>query len=156
MSTASDQGKFETTTGVLWDDPEAGKTWVTAIVGIIILTALMIALSVIFFQTEQREVDIKVIEPEYVALKEMKASQADLLASKGSYSLDIGGQPVKRERIPVADAIKLMAADPALAVPSEADRAAAAKAAPQTAAPVTTPAPAAGSTNKSAAPAQKK
>jgi hypothetical protein len=46
MSTATQQNEFETSTGILWDDPEAGKTWLVALMGIAILAALVIAISV--------------------------------------------------------------------------------------------------------------
>ena len=118
-----------TPTGVLWDDPEAGKTWLVSIVGVTILAALVMAISVIYFRTEQAEVDAKVIAPEYLALKDLKAAQLELLKSGGAYVADIGGQQVQRKRIPVADAIKLMAENPALAMPAAGSKPAAAPAA---------------------------
>ena len=43
MSTASPENEFVTPAGVLWDDPEPGRTWTVSLVGIIILAALIIA-----------------------------------------------------------------------------------------------------------------
>ena len=123
MSSASQDNEFVTPTGVLWDDPEAGKTWLVSIVGVTILAALVIAISVIYFRTEQAEVDAKVIEPEYLALKDLKARQLELLASSGAYEADVGGKPVQRRRIPVAEAMRMMASDPSLAVPAAGTRA---------------------------------
>ena len=144
MSTASQNNEFETSTGVLWDDPEAGQTWVVSLIGIIILTAVVIALSVMYFKTEQTEVDLKVIEPQYIALEDLKLKQMELLGSSGNYSLDIAGKPVERQRIPVAEAIKLVAQNSALTVPpasaSKPRAAASAPAAPATAAPAPKPA----------------
>ena len=144
MSTASQNNEFETSTGVLWDDPEAGQTWVVSLIGIIILTAVVIALSVMYFKTEQTEVDLKVIEPQYIALEDLKLKQMELLSSSGTYSLDIAGKPVERQRIPVAQAIKLVAQNSALTVPpssaSKPRAAASAPAAPATAAPAPKPA----------------
>jgi hypothetical protein len=140
MSTATQQNEFETSTGVLWDDPEAGKTWLVSLMGVIILTALVIALSVMYFRTEATEVEAKVIAPEYLALKELKAKQLDLLASKGTYSVEVNGKQVQRSRIPVADAMRMMAGNPALAMPAADSKPAAAPApAP---APAAAPAPA--------------
>ena len=144
MSTASQNNEFETSTGVLWDDPEAGQTWLVSLIGIIILTAVVIALSVMYFKTEQTEVDLKVIEPQYLALEDLKLKQMELLGSSGAYSLDIAGKPVERQRIPVAEAIKLVAQNSALTVPpasaSKPRAAASAPAAPATAAPAPKPA----------------
>jgi hypothetical protein len=144
MSTASQNNEFETSTGVLWDDPEAGQTWLVSLIGIIILTAVVIALSVMYFKTEQTEVDLKVIEPQYIALEDLKLKQMELLSSSGTYSLDIAGKPVERQRIPVAQAIKLVAQNSALTVPpssaSKPRAAASAPAAPAAAAPAPKPA----------------
>ena len=144
MSTASQNNEFETSTGVLWDDPEAGQTWLVSLIGIIILTAVVIALSVMYFKTEQTEVDLKVIEPQYIALEDLKLKQMELLGSSGAYSLDIAGKPVERQRIPVAEAIKLVAQNSALTVPpasaSKPRAAASAPAAPAAAAPAPKPA----------------
>ena len=129
MSSATSDNEFVTPTGVLWDDPEAGKTWLVSIVGVTILAALVMAISVIYFRTEQAEVDAKVIEPEYLALKDLKASQLSLLAGSGTYTTEVGGQKVERRRIPVAEAIRMMAGNPALAVPPAGSRADAAPAA---------------------------
>jgi len=141
MSTASQNNEFETSTGVLWDDPEAGQTWLVSLIGIIILTAVVIALSVMYFKTEQTEVDLKVIEPQYAALEDLKLKQMELLGSSGSYSLDIAGKPVERQRIPVAEAIKMVSKNAALTVPpASAGKPRAAASAPATAAPALKPA----------------
>jgi hypothetical protein len=144
MSTATQQNEFETSTGILWDDPEAGKTWLVALMGIAILAALVIAISVIYFQTEGNEFEAKVIEPEYVALKDLTARQKDLLDSAGPYTIEVGGQQVTRERIKVSDAMQMVAGNPSLAVPS----ASAKKPAPA--------APAASAPAPATAPGQKK
>ncbi|MFM9098259.1 MAG: hypothetical protein ACKOQW_08210, partial [Phycisphaerales bacterium] len=75
MSTATPDNEFATPTGVLWDDPEPGQTWTVSLIGITIFAALTIAISVIYFRTEQAEVNAKVIEPEYLALKDLRAAQ---------------------------------------------------------------------------------
>jgi hypothetical protein len=112
--------------------------------GIAILAALVIAISVIYFQTEGNEFEAKVIEPEYVALKDLTARQKDLLDSAGSYTIEVGGQQVTRERIKVSDAMQMVAGNPSLAVPS----ASAKKPAPA--------APAASAPAPATAPGQKK
>jgi len=118
MSTASQENEFVTSAGVLWDDPESGKTWLVSLMGTTIIAALVIALSVMYFHSEQNVVEEKVIEPQYLALKDLKTKQQALLASSGSYSVEVGGQQVTRQRIPVDQAIAMMAGNPALAVPT--------------------------------------
>jgi hypothetical protein len=142
MSTASQPNEFETSTGVLWDDPEAGKTWTVSLIGVTVLAALVLALSVMYFRTEQAEVEAKVIEPEYLALKELKAQQLELLASRGAYSMDMGGASVQRNRIPVADAMRMMAENPSLALPAAGSKPAPAPAVAPAAAPAPANAPA--------------
>ena len=139
MSTAPQTNEFETPTGVLWDDPEAGKTWTVSLMGVTILAALVVALSVMYFGSEQKELEAKVIAPEYLALKDLKAKQLDLLASRGAYSVEVNGQQVQRQRIPVAEAMQRMAENPRLAAPAPASKPAPAPA--PAAAPAAAPAP---------------
>ncbi|MEI6475605.1 MAG: hypothetical protein WCO75_09450, partial [Planctomycetota bacterium] len=137
MSTATQNNEFETSAGVLWDDPEAGKTWLVSLISVIIFSATVIALSVMYFQTEQTEVDIKVIEPQYIALETLTMKQKELLRSSGSYSVDVVGKPVTRERIPVEQAIKMVAQNPALTLPSASAKQPSAAPAPAPTVPVT-------------------
>jgi len=151
MSTVTQNNEFETTTGVLWDDPEAGTTWLVSLLSVIIFSAAVIALSVMYFQTEQTEVDIKVIEPQYIALETLTTKQKELLRSSGSYSVDVVGKPVTRERIPVEQAIKMVAQNSALTLPSASAKQSAAPSAPAPTVPVTKPA----ATPAAVAPAHK-
>lgn len=137
MSTVTQNNEFETTTGVLWDDPEAGTTWLVSLLSVIIFAAVVIALSVMYFQTEQIEVDIKVIEPQYIALETLTTTQKELLRSSGSYSVDVVGKPVTRERIPVEQAIKMVAQNSALTLPSASAKQPSAAPAPAPTVPVT-------------------
>ncbi len=147
MSTAQ-TNEFETSTGVLWDDPEAGQTWLVTIVGVVILAGLVIFLSVVYFRGEEKEVETKVVDPAYLSLADAKQAQQALLASSGTYTVEVGGQQVKRNRIPVTKAMEMLAANPALAVPAEGARKpkaaapAPAAGAPAANAPAAAPAPA--------------
>jgi len=137
MSTAP-TNEFETSAGVLWDDPEAGKTWLVTIVGVAILAALVIFLSVVYFRGEEREVESKVIDQTWLALADAKKSHQELLASGGSYSIESGGKQVQRNRIPVKDAMAMLVANPSLANPMK--EAPAPAAAPAPAKPAAAPA----------------
>ena len=45
MTSAASDNEFVTPTGVLWDDPEAGKTWLVTIIAVTVLAALVIAIT---------------------------------------------------------------------------------------------------------------
>lgn len=117
MSTTTDN-EFVTSAGVLWDDPEEGRTWVVSLVGIVILCALVVFLSVVYFRTEQTELNLKVVDESWIALQKSKQSQMELLSSAGPYTVEVGGKPVTRDRMPIAKAMDALAANPALAVPA--------------------------------------
>ena len=61
MST-TEQSEFVTATGVRWDDPEEGKTWLVSLIGIVVLCVLVIFLSVGFFRAETTEVEPTVVD----------------------------------------------------------------------------------------------
>jgi hypothetical protein len=136
MSTTTDN-EFVTSAGVLWDDPEEGRTWMVSLVGIVILCALVVFLSVVYFRTEQKEIDLKIVDESWLALQRSKQAQMELLSSAGAYTADVGGKPVARERMPIAKAMEALVANPALAVPPASRPAASADAAPAPAAPAT-------------------
>ncbi len=117
MSTATEHNEFQTSTGVLWDDPESGQTWLVTIISVIILAGLVIFLSVVYFQGEHAEVTEKVTDKANVPLVTMVADQKAKLSETGAYKVDVAGKEVTRQRIPIAQAMERLSADPALAVP---------------------------------------
>lgn len=116
MSTTT-ENEFVTSAGVLWDDPEEGKTWLVSLIGIVVLCALVVFLSVVFFRAEQREVTIKVVDESWLSLQRAKQAQVEQLAASGPYQATVGDKPVARERMPIGKAMEALAANPALAVP---------------------------------------
>lgn len=116
MSTTT-ENEFVTSAGVLWDDPEEGKTWLVSLISIVVLCALVVFLSVVFFRAEQREVTVKVVDESWLSLQRAKQAQVEQLAASGSYEATVGDKPVKRERMPIGKAMETLAANPALANP---------------------------------------
>lgn len=129
----SHKNEFITATGVRWDDPEEGKTWLVSLISITTLAALVIFLSVVYFQADINYVNKEVVEESYIALQKRVADQKEELSRGGPYIVQVGGKDVQRLRMPIADAMKAVVADPKLAVPPPA---------PPTAAPAAPAAPA--------------
>lgn len=115
MSTYS-ENEFVTSAGVLWDDPEEGKTWLISLVGIVVLCGLVVFLSVVYFRTEQTEHTAKIVDESWLALQRSKQAQIELLATAQTY--EVGDTTkVTRERIPITKAMEAIAANPRLIVP---------------------------------------
>jgi hypothetical protein len=116
---ASHKNEFITSTGVRWDDPEEGKTWLVSLVGIITLAALVVALSIIYFRGEESEMDVKVVDAAYTSLLAQKEAQKDLLMKSGPYEVSIGDKDQKlvRQRVAIGEAMKSVVANPKLVVP---------------------------------------
>lgn len=127
MST-TEQSEFVTATGVRWDDPEEGKTWLVSLIGIVVLCALVIFLSVVFFRAETTEVEQKVVDKSWEALQTAKRAQLDLLTQSNTYAVEVGGKQLNRQRIPITQAMEKLAADPRMAAPAAGSSAAAAPA----------------------------
>ncbi len=99
------------------DDPVAGPTWVISLSSIIILVALVIATCVFYFQFENLEVDVKVIEPPSTWSAKLKSEQLGQLAVYQKYTVTASnGSDETRIRIPIDRAIDLIVAEPAPAV----------------------------------------
>lgn len=130
MSNATTQNEFVTSAGVLWDDPEAGKTWLVSIIGVIILAALVIFLSVVYFRGEEAEVVEKVIDRSDAALVQQVQAQKALLDQSGAYQVDVNEKKVERQRIPISKAMSALVADPSLAAPAPGSKKTAPPAAP--------------------------
>ena len=122
------------------DDPEAGSTWVVSLSAIIILSVLVIATCVFYFNFEGNEVDVKVIDPPNIWKTQMKAAQLAKLDVYQKYSVTApDGSAEPRVRIPITKAMELVVADaknPPKVAPAQAP---AAPSAPAPAAPVATP-----------------
>lgn len=114
---STSHNEFVTSTGVLWDDPEEGKTWLVSLVGVVILAALVVMISVIYFRQEHHEYDVKVVDAAYVSLQQHKTAQLELLTQSGPYDVTAGDKTVQRRRQPIGQAMEALAANPRLAIP---------------------------------------
>jgi hypothetical protein len=92
------------------DDPEPGSTWFFSLAGIVILVALVVAASVMYFHVENREVDEKVVDPAYAKLEATRAKWREQLGSYQRYAwTQPDGTSVQKVRIPVDRAMELVA-----------------------------------------------
>lgn len=119
------------------DDPEPGSTWFFSLAGIVILVALVVAASVMYFHAETRETDAKVIDPAYAKLEAARATWREQLGSYQRYPwTEADGKVNQKIRIPVERAMEMVAKE---GLPISGAPAAPAPAAP--AAPAPAPAP---------------
>ncbi len=94
------------------DDPEAGSTWVVSLSAIIILSALVIATCVFYFKFEDKEVDLKIINPPNAWKMQLKNEQLAQLDVYQKYSVTApDGRAEPRIRIPVTKAMEFVIAD---------------------------------------------
>jgi hypothetical protein len=116
------------------DDPEPGSTWFFSLAGIVILVALVVAASAMFFHADAREVETKVIDPAYANLEALRGSWREQLGSYQRYKWTLAdGKSAQKVRIPVARAMELVVQE---GLPTSAAAPAPAPA-PQPAAPAT-------------------
>ena len=91
------------------DDPEPGSTWFFSLAGIVILVALVVAASVMYFHVDARETETKVIDPAYANLESLRAGWRTQLGSWQRYEwTQPDGQKVKKVRMPVDRAMELV------------------------------------------------
>jgi len=94
------------------DDPEAGSTWVVTLSAIIILSALVIATCVFYFKFEDKEIDVKVINPPDIWKTQLKNEQLAQLDVYQKYSVTApDGSAEPRIRIPVTKAMEFVIAE---------------------------------------------
>ncbi len=94
------------------DDPEAGSTWVVTLSAIIILSALVIATCVFYFKFEDKEIDVKVIDPPDIWKTQLKNEQLAQLDVYQKYSVTApDGSAEPRIRIPVTKAMEFVIAE---------------------------------------------
>jgi len=94
------------------DDPESGSTWVVTFSAIIILSALVIATCVFYFKFEDKEIDVKVINPPDIWKTQLKNEQLAQLDVYQKYSVTApDGSAEPRIRIPVTKAMEFVIAE---------------------------------------------
>ncbi|MBC04443.1 MAG: hypothetical protein CMJ34_14250 [Phycisphaerae bacterium] len=94
------------------DDPEAGSTWFLSVVSVVVMVVTVLGLVVMFFDFADAEIDRKIVDRPAMSLETLKLDQQKVLTEYGTYEMeDADGNPVKRIRIPVNQAMDLVLAD---------------------------------------------
>ena len=92
------------------DDPEPGSTWFFSLAGIVILVALVVAASAMYFHVDARETETKVIDPAYATLERLRSGWREQLGSWQRYEWTAAdGTKVKKVRMPIDRAMELVA-----------------------------------------------
>lgn len=90
------------------DDPEAGSTWFLSLASVVVFTALVLALSAMYFDFEEGEVEEKIVNEPVIALQKMRLEQQEGLTEYGTYQIeDPDGKVINRIRIPIKEAMQL-------------------------------------------------
>ncbi len=106
------------------DDPEPGLTWFIGLAGAIILTALVLAISVLYFGVMTRQEDKVVFNRPSAPLEALRHEQREKLVEFAQYSVtDADGKVETHLRIPIRDAMSLIVKEGTLAPQSSPGRA---------------------------------
>lgn len=95
-----------------FDDPEPGSTWFISLAGAVVFTALVLALSVLYYGV-QGDVVVEVVDREAPAqFTALRNAQVAATREYARYSVTVGeDQSVERLRIPVSRAMELVVKD---------------------------------------------
>ena len=97
---------------ILLDDPEMGSTWFITIASVIIFAVTVLALSMMYFDFEESEVEVKMVNAPVEAFQSMRLAQQELLTETSTYSVeDADGNKIDRIRIPISRAMDAVIAD---------------------------------------------
>lgn len=95
-----------------FDDPEMGSTWFVTIATTIIFAVSVLAISAMYFDFEDGEVEVKIVDAPAEAFQEMRLSQQEVLTEYGRYDIeDADGNTISRIRIPISRAVEAELAD---------------------------------------------
>jgi len=104
------------TPGIGHDDPEPQATWFIGLAGAVILTALVLAISVLFFAARAVVVEEVVVDVPSRDREVLKSEQLALVSQFGRYSVTApDGTVTERTRIPVTEAMAFLVAEGTLA-----------------------------------------
>lgn len=102
------------------DDPEPGSTWFVGLAGAIVLTALVLAISVLYFSAVEERTERVVTEVPSMEIERLRTSQKQLVSEFDRYTtVDPEGAEISRLRIPVSRAMELIVAEGSFAPPSD-------------------------------------
>lgn len=94
------------------DDPEPGSTWFVSLAGAVVFTALVLALSVLYYGVQGDRVDAVVVREAPAEFTSLRHAQLAQTVEYGRYTLkDAQNRDVAHIRIPVSEAMKLIVAE---------------------------------------------
>lgn len=106
------------TPGIGHDDPEPQATWFIGLAGAVVFTAIVLAVSVLFFGTRGEVVNAQVVNVQSRQREVLRSEQLALISQYGRYTMtDPDGKEVQRTRIPVTDAMDLILKEGTLGAP---------------------------------------
>ena len=108
------------TPGIGHDDPEPQATWFIGLAGAVIFTAIVLAVSVLFFGTRGEVVTKEVVNVQSREREVLRSEQLALVSQYGRYTFtDPNGKEVQRTRIPVTEAMSLILKEGKLGAPAK-------------------------------------
>jgi len=94
------------------DDPEPGMTWFMTLASAIVLTALVLALSALYYGVADSWNEKMVISAPAEQYERLRNEQLSLLVTPRRFEVvEADGTPVSRVAIPITDAIATLVAD---------------------------------------------
>jgi hypothetical protein len=102
------------------DDPKADSTWVIGIGGVIVLIVLIVAITVLYYKTDEEFIIERVVNETPAEIRKLRSAQEhDLLTygtlptmdAEGNPLKDAAGNPVSHVHIPISRAMELLVAE---------------------------------------------
>ncbi len=91
------------------DDPVSGQTWLIGFLGALVLVAMMLGLTAIYYNAKAREINEVVVRPERQEVRQLRQEQESLLAGPPRWvTRDDGAETVEALIIPIERAMELV------------------------------------------------
>jgi len=90
------------------EDPQAGPTLLVGIVGTLMLVAILLALTAIYYNAKAREVEVQVVDVDRAEVRDLYEGQRALLHESGRKPREVLGETVEVDVIPIERAMALV------------------------------------------------
>ncbi len=91
------------------DDPVSGQTWLIGSLGALVLVAIMLGLTAMYYNAKAREIHKVVVSPERLEVLQLRQEQQALLAGPPRWvTRDDGAETVRALIIPIDRAMELV------------------------------------------------
>ncbi len=91
------------------DDPVTGQTWLIGFLGTLVLVAMMLGLTAIYYNAKAREIHKVVVSPERLEVLQLRQEQQALLTGPPRWvTRDDGAETVRALIIPIERAMELV------------------------------------------------